>query len=176
MGNENARPEAAAADPETALVALRQILRTTGQRSRQVQREAGVTTPQLLVLRSIAELGEVTTGRLAARVSLSQPTVTAIVERLAARGLIDRYRSETDRRVVHNRLTRRGRRAMEAAPPLLDEEFMARFASLPAERRREIVATLRTVATLVGADADEAAPLLDLDSAVADSDGELSSY
>ena len=144
------------------LVALRRILRATDLHSKQLYKQSGLTIPQVVVLRSVRELGEVTIGRISERVSLSQGTVTIILDRLEARGLVERYRSQADRRVVHARLTRIGRAALKRAPPLLHERFVEAFANLSPERQRRIVETLRQVAEMMGAAKLDAAPLLDI--------------
>src|SRR3546814_18184287 len=77
--------------------------------SKQLAREVGLTTPQVVLLQAVRDLGEVTTGQLSRRVSLSQGTVTTILDRLESRGLVERYRSAADRRVVHSRHTQLGR-------------------------------------------------------------------
>lgn len=145
------------------LGSLRRIIRAVDLHSKRLERETGLTTPQVLVLMAIRELGEVTTARIAARVSLSQATVTTIVDRLVARGLIERYRNTTDRRIVHSRLTATGEAALAKAPPLLDTIFVTAFRSLPASERDGLVAALERVAMLMGPAASaEPAPLIDL--------------
>src|SRR3546814_13458569 len=74
--------------------------------SKQLSREVGLTTPQVVVLQAVRDLGEVTTGQLSRLVSLRQGTVTTILDGLESRGLVERYRSAPDRRIVHSRLTR----------------------------------------------------------------------
>ena len=94
------------------LAAVRRIMHAADLRSRRLARETGLTAPQLAVLQAIADLGEVTTGRISADVSLSQATVTVILDRLMDRGLVERYRSPVDRRVVYSRLTKAGQQAL----------------------------------------------------------------
>lgn len=152
---------------EEVLVALRRIIRATDLHSKQLAKVSGLTISQVVVLRSIRALGEVTTGEVARRVNLSQGTVTTVLDRLEGRGFIERYRSASDRRVVHARLTAQGRAALKQAPSLLQERFLNAFASLDPQRQHEIVLTLQEVAAMMGADALDAAPLLDLASATA---------
>lgn len=145
------------------LGALRRIIRAVDLHSKRLERETGLTTPQVLVLRAIRELGEVTTARIASRVSLSQATITTIVDRLEARGLIERYRNRDDRRVVHSRLTPGGEAALAKAPALLDAIFLKAFRELPGSEQDGIVTALERVAGLMGPAASaEPAPLLDL--------------
>ena len=128
------------------LLLLRRMIRAADLYSRQLVRTTGLTVPQLLVLRAIEELGEVTAGRVSAQVSLSQATVSTILDRLEGRGLIERYRSAVDRRVVHARLTPAGERALAMAPPPLQERFSLWFEGLPASEQALILSALRRVA------------------------------
>lgn len=145
---------------EEVLVILRQIIRATDLRSKQIAKQTGMTTAQLVVLQSIARLGEVTTREISHRVSLSQATVTTIMDRLSERGFIERYRSAMDRRVVYTRLTAKGRSAIASAPTLLHEEFAVRFKELSSAEQRRIVANLKRVAVMMDATELDAAPML----------------
>lgn len=150
------------ARPHRVLVALRQIIRATDLHSKQLFKQAGLTIPQIVVLQSIRDMGEVSTGQVSERVNLSQGTVTSVLDRLESRGLIERYRSVTDRRVVHARLTRQGRAILKKAPPLLHDRFVKAFAELSGSKQEQIVKTLEDVAEMMGAEHIDAAPLLDI--------------
>lgn len=144
------------------LVALRRIIRATDMHSKRVSKESGLTTAQVVILQSIRDLGEVTTGRISDQVNLSQGTVTTIMDRLEQRGLIERYRSDRDRRVVHARLTETGVSALQKAPPLLHHRFIESFAGLDSSKQAQIVTTLEDVAEMLGVGQLDAAPLLDV--------------
>jgi DNA-binding MarR family transcriptional regulator len=146
----------------TVLVALRRIIRATDLHSRRISKATGLTVPQLVVLQAIRELGEVTTGRIAGEVSLSQATVTVIIDKLEERGLLTRYRSAVDRRVVHTALTPAGRRQLDRAPALLHDSFTSRFEALPEAHRRRIERSLSQVAAMMDAEDLDVAPLLDV--------------
>jgi DNA-binding MarR family transcriptional regulator len=152
---------------EDVLVALRRIIRASDLRSRELARQTGLTTAQLIVLRAILRLGEVNTRAISGAVSLSPATVTTIMERLAERGFIERYRSTVDRRVVFTRLTAQGQRALAAAPVLLQEEFSQRFRALPADEQLALVRALDRIAAMMNAGDLECAPLLDAGTALA---------
>jgi len=144
------------------LVALRRIIRAVDLQSKRINKLSGLTTPQILILRAIATLGEVTSGRLSDHVTLSQATVTTILDRLESRGLIERYRSTVDKRIVHARLTTAGRRSLKKAPPLLHERFVEDFSQLDPPTQRSMVATLEQVAVMLGGSTLDAAPVLDV--------------
>lgn len=150
-----ARPED---DPTRSLVqSVRRIAQAIDVRSREIARLTGLTLPQLLVLQSIRALGEVSTSAISRDVSMSSPTVVAVLDRLEARALISRYRSTADRRIVHARLTDQGRRALETAPNLLREDALARWLLLPVEQRQVLANALSVLSELMAATAGGAA-------------------
>jgi DNA-binding MarR family transcriptional regulator len=153
----------APAPRDEVLAALRRIIRATDLYSKQLERDVGMTVPQIIVMQSIRDLGEVTTSQVSVRVSLSQATVTSILDRLTERELVERYRSTRDRRIVHTRLTKKGKLALRKAPTLLHEQFLARFEELPARRQKEIIAALKDVAEMMGVTDLAAVPGLDGD-------------
>jgi len=135
-------------------VAVRRILHAADLRSRRLSRETGLTAAQLAVLQSIADLGEVTTGRISADASLTQATVTVILDRLVERGLVERYRSADDRRIVHSRLTAAGAQALAAAEPAVSARLVRQFERLPEDKQAELVTSLEWMVQALGV-ADE---------------------
>jgi DNA-binding MarR family transcriptional regulator len=140
-------PAPEATDP--LVRAVRRIAQAVDVRSREIARLTGLTLPQLLVLQSIRGLGEVSTSAISRDASMSPPTVVAVLDRLEARGMIVRYRSTTDRRIVHARLTDEGREALRTAPGLLRDDALSRWAALPAERREALADAMGLLSELM---------------------------
>ena len=101
---------------DEVLVALRQIIRAIDMHSRRLIKEAGLTSPQLLLLKGIDELGQISMRQLADHTNMSQATATTIMDRLESRQLVQRVRSNTDKRKVHATLTDAGRALLAQAP------------------------------------------------------------
>ena len=133
------------------LAAIRRIVHAVDRHSKTVEKASGLTLPQLVVLAAIRAQGQVTSARLSAAVSLSPATVTVILDKLEARGLIERYRNLEDRRVVHSRLTHAGAEVLARSPRFLHERFVQGFAGLPAARQEAMLRALEEVAELMGA-------------------------
>ena len=142
------------------LVALRRIIRSIDIHSRALVKHYGFTGPQLVVLQEIAKHGEITPGRLANAVSLSQATVSGILERLQKRGLIDRRRSETDRRQVLVRSTREATYMLETGPPIMQLSFVEAFNGLESWEQTMILSSLQRLVSLMDAETLDAAPML----------------
>lgn len=145
---------------DAVLVALRRIIRATDIYSQKLRKTVGLTTPQLLVLRTVAQTSDVTLGRVARNLSLSQATVTTLVDRLENGGYIVRARSEEDRRRVFVRLTAAGREVLSRAPDLLQDRLVRRFEKLEEWERSMITAALQRTAALMDASELDASPVL----------------
>ena len=68
---------------------------------------------QLHVLGVLAESGPGTVSSLAARLGISAPSTSAVVDRMVEAGLVERTRSEEDRRVVSVTISPSGREVIE---------------------------------------------------------------
>ncbi len=144
------------------LVSLRRIIRATDLQSKRMVKSCGLTIPQIMVLRAINALGDVTVKRISDDVSLSQATVTTILNRLEDKKLAERVRSSVDKRVVNARLTEAGAAVLLATPPLLHEKFIERFEALEDWEKTQILSALQRVATMMDAETIDASPLLDI--------------
>ena len=157
---------------DSALIALRQILRATEISSRALAKSSGLTTSQHIVLQLLAGSNGMTQSELAREASLSHATVTALLERMTARGLVDRARDAADRRKILVRITDLGRETLESAPSLLQQRFEERFMKLAEWERAFLVAALERTVRLLDAEDLDAAPVLDIGTLTIGKDGE----
>lgn len=147
---------------ESVLIALRRVIRATDLHSRNLIKTTGLTAPQLLLLQAIRTKGEVSIGKLANEISLSQATVTNIIDRLESRGYIFREKSSLDKRKVYLYLTDKGEMAVKDAPVPLQESFVNQFKGLEDWEQHMIISALQRVAQMMDAHRIDAAPVLDV--------------
>lgn len=147
---------------QEVLISLRQIMRATDLHSRKLMKLHGLTIPQAVVLRAVQDLGNVTVRRISNNVSLSQATVTTILNRLEQRGLVHRHRNTKDKRVVNVALTEEGETMLANSPKMLHESFVNRFEALEPWEQTLILSSLQRVAAMLEAEDIDAAPLLGL--------------
>lgn len=145
---------------EDVLVALRRVIRATDLHSKFLARTTGLTTPQMLLLQTISHKEAMTIGELANEISLSQATVTVILDRLEKRELVTRVRSTEDKRKVHVHLTQAALATLEQAPVPLQQQFAQQFSALQDWEQASIISALQRVATMMDAGELEASPLL----------------
>tara|TARA_R110002072_G_scaffold56097_4_gene145534 strand:+ start:17569 stop:18042 length:474 start_codon:yes stop_codon:yes gene_type:complete len=147
-------------DYEDILVSLRQITRAIDIHSRDLQKQTGLTTSQLLVLEAIERIETPTPGSVAKEVVLSQATVTSLLDRLESRGLVRREKMATDKRSVRLVLTDEGSQKTQSAPEILQSEFLAKYRKLEPWERQMLVASLSRIASMMNAEDLDASPIL----------------
>jgi DNA-binding MarR family transcriptional regulator len=130
------------------LKAIRRLARAVDLQSRRIDRELGLTLPQYIVLTAVQDLGNGTSREIAAAADLSPATVVGILDKLEAKGLVERERSTTDRRSVHTRLTAGGAATLARIPFPLGPDFEGAFAALPPEARARTIGALEDLASL----------------------------
>ncbi|MDP5030102.1 MAG: MarR family transcriptional regulator [Paraglaciecola sp.] len=149
---------------EELLISLRKVIRAIDMYSKKLNKDTGLTSPQLLVLQQIALREDVMVKDIAQSINLSSATVTSILDRLEPRGLVIRQRSTVDKRKVGLYVTPKGLDAISGAPTPLQEHFIKRFETLAEWEQTQLVATMQRLASMMDAQDIDAAPLLELDS------------
>ena len=116
--------------------------------------ELDITYPQYLVLLVLWEQDGVRVSRIGDRLHLDSATLTPLLKRLEARGLIERRRSAVDERVVEVFLTGEGKRARRRAQDI--PEAMLCKSRLSLAELSRLRTTLQEITTSL-VEADEAA-------------------
>lgn len=160
MNKCSLKPDTANTITNDVLIAIRKIMQSISMNSRSLVKRVGLTGPQLVILQAVVHSGEVSVGEVAKAISLSQGTVTGILERMQKRGLVARRRSDTDRRRVLVKATAAGEQLLETAPPLMQEAFVERFSSLEKWEQTMILSALQRLVTIMDASTIQAAPIL----------------
>jgi len=149
---------------DDVLTALRRVIRATDLHSKHLEKTAGLTAPQLLLLQILQSRAsnKVTSGALADEMSLSQATVTTVLDRLEARELVQRQRSSSDKRKVYVTLTEEGARTLKLAPAPLQQYFAQQFQALEDWEQTMILSALQRIAHMMNAQNLDASPVLDV--------------
>ncbi|MFA7553638.1 MAG: MarR family transcriptional regulator [Spongiibacteraceae bacterium] len=147
---------------KAVLIALRRVIRATDLHSKHLAKTTGLTAPQILLLQTIREHGDITIGQIANEMSLSQATVTTILDRLEKREMVYRKRSQEDKRKVHAYLTQPAIEMLEHAPVPLQDQFSRQFDALQDWEQTMIISSLQRVAEMMDAQHIDASPVLDI--------------
>ena len=106
----------------------------------------GVTPTQLSVLKLLAEIGDLSLGTLSKEIRAHNSTVTGIVDRMEAAGLVERARSDEDRRVWIIRLTTAGKKVAERARVSPWDVLRQALAELSPSDQEKLTSLMRKVA------------------------------
>ena len=93
---------------------FRIIIGAVRQHSREL--ETASAEAQVWMLAAIAETPEITVSRLSRALSIHVSTASNLLDKLAKRGLVERLRSDDDRRAVRLRITPAGQAVLDRAP------------------------------------------------------------
>jgi DNA-binding MarR family transcriptional regulator len=147
---------------DEVLISLRRVTRAIDLHSKHLMKTAGLTAPQMLILQTLRDQGDAIISDVANQISLSQATVTSILDRLEKRGLVMRERSRQDKRKVFACLTEAGNDLIRNAPMPLQYYFIRQFSDLQDWEQTQIISALQRVAHMMDAQHIDAAPLLDV--------------
>ncbi|MBF9014655.1 MULTISPECIES: MarR family winged helix-turn-helix transcriptional regulator [unclassified Oceanispirochaeta] len=139
---------------------LRQIIRAIDLQSKKLSKRYGLTGPQLIVLKEIHKGSDRPISAIAKEVSLSQATVTSILDRLEQQGFATRQRSSLDKRKVNILLTEKSEKILDTNPSLLQEEFTDEFEKLEEWEKNMIISSLQRMASMLNAEKIISPPLL----------------
>ena len=145
---------------DNVLIAIRKIIQAIDLNSKKLVKQVGLTGPQLVILQEISRLGTVSVGEVAKNVSLSQGTVTGILERMEKRGVVVRQRSNQDKRRVMVRITESGNKILSNAPPIMQERFLGKFSQLEGWEKTMILSALQRLVFMMDAKTLVAEPYL----------------
>ncbi len=147
---------------DTSLIALRRILRATELYGRTLAQTAGLTPVQIRVLQIVLSHGSATPKQISLQMGVSPATISTLLDRLETKSMLERQRSDVDRRQTNIVLTEKGRKAVEGAPDPLQQKYVKEFEALADWEQAMIVAALERVAAMLNASAIDASPLLDM--------------
>ena len=108
----------------------------------------GVTVSQCYVLEAL-EQGPLYMQEVAERLNVANSTITRSVDRLVARGLIERQMGERDRRSIQIGLTASGKELLTAIQSEIITDNRAILEALPEDVRDHVIETIERLSELV---------------------------
>lgn len=147
------------------LIKLRKIVRSINLESKRVEKEQGVSIPQLLCLQYLAEQDEfkANASKLKAFLNLNASTITGIINRLEKKGLVAKLPNITDKRVTIISLTTGGLELLQSAPITFQQKLSEKLQALPPEKLKTIIEGIDLLTELMEVDEIEASPIITAD-------------
>jgi DNA-binding MarR family transcriptional regulator len=125
---------------------LRRIFKAIQDYSYDVSDKFGTTGPQLWALKMILQNEGLSLGELGRRMYLHPSTITGLIDRLEKKGLAERDRDQTDRRVIKLHLTPNGKGLVKRAPNPIQGKMIHGLRKL---KRKELNSIYHSIKKLV---------------------------
>ncbi len=139
--------------------ALRQISNLLYHNSREMRRRYGISTPQLLVLKTILDADKpLSSIEISRSLDVSPSNITGIVDRLEKMGLVQRWRKEDDRRTLNIIPTEEGKQLGQETSLLIEEKLVKGLKDLNRIEISSIYLALEKIIQIAGKETIEALP------------------
>ncbi|HBM80019.1 MAG TPA: MarR family transcriptional regulator, partial [Clostridiaceae bacterium] len=104
-----------------------------------------LTGPQGMLILILAHYGKMKISDLSERLTLSNSTVSGIVDRLEKQGLVERIRSKDDRRVIYVNITSESRKKVEKHHKEIEKRFNSMIQNAAPDEIDKIITGLITL-------------------------------
>ncbi len=152
-------------DTTEVLIKIRKIVRSINLESKKIQKEYGVSIPQILCLNYLkkSENYQATQGEIKKFLHLNASTTSGIINRLETKGFIARLPKFGDKRTVTISLTSKGDKLLKEIPSLLHEQLSQKLAKLHPDRIKNLEDSLELLIDLLEIDSIEASPMITIE-------------
>lgn len=124
---------------------MRQIVAITSQEIEERMAEYGLTDAQWKPLLMIGQGQCKTAAELARQACSDTGAVTRLLDRVEAKGLVQRCRSQADRRVVNLELTEEGQQLAKKVPHILSDVLNTLLAGFSEDEAKQLMTLLQRV-------------------------------
>jgi MarR family transcriptional regulator, lower aerobic nicotinate degradation pathway regulator len=137
-------------DVKRVLDAIRNLVRVLRLSDHDAARFHGISSAQMFVLHHIGQTEGISITELAAATVTDQSSVSVVVKKLETARLVTRRWSADDARRASLRITPKGRRLIDKAPPTAQERLVAAVRSMPAAEQRRLSTMLDLIVSQIG--------------------------
>jgi DNA-binding MarR family transcriptional regulator len=130
---------------------LRRVFQILNEQSKKVERETGLTGPQLWAIKTINERSPINISDLANKLYLHPISVIGIVDLLEKQDLVKRRPSKDDYRVVWIELTAKGNDLVKSAPEVAQGLLVSGLEEISANNLIEIDRSMKHLVKIFGA-------------------------
>lgn len=154
------------------LIKIRKIVRSINLESKKIQKEYGVSIPQVLCLNLLnnSENYQTTQGEIRKFLHLNSSTTSGIINRLENKGLVARLPKSGDKRVVTIALTSKGEKLLNQIPSLLHEQLSKKLQKLDDKTLINVENSLELLVNLLEIGELDASPMLTIEDHIEETD------
>jgi DNA-binding MarR family transcriptional regulator len=157
-------------DTTEILIKIRKIIRSINLESKKIQKEHGVSIPQVLCLNFLHDAYnyQSTQGDIRKFLNLNSSTVSGIIDRLEKKGYLARLPKSGDKRIVNIALTSAGDKLLKNIPSLLHEQLSEKLQKLDDDKLLAVKESLDILVNLLEIQEIEASPMITNDDSLED--------
>lgn len=144
------------------LTSLRRIIRTVNLESKRIEKEYGISIPQLLCLHFLRKQKnyQASHKQLKDQLSLNASTITGIISRLEKKGLVAKLPRFGDRRVSLVTLTAKGENMLNNSPQPMHLKLSRKLEKLSPDELDKLQQAFVLISNFLEADDLDASPIL----------------
>ncbi|MEP2771859.1 MAG: MarR family transcriptional regulator [Fulvivirga sp.] len=152
-------------DSTSVLINIRKIIRSVNLESKRIQKEFGLSIPQLLALNYLNNLSDykATHTELAKYLNLNSSTLTGIISRLEKKGWVAKIPNQNDRRVTYISLTSSGTKLLKSTPQLMHQRLSEKLQKLSSTQFEELESAFDLIIKFMEIEDVDASALLTID-------------
>ena len=136
------------------VTSIRKLRRSVYHASKQF----GLTETQSDVLRALLVYGAMSSAELSRTLYVTPANITGVIDRLENKGLVERIRQQTDRRVSLVMLTETGKNLSKQLPDPIEKKLISGLVSLGQEHVQTLGEAMNRIISLISAEKMEEAP------------------
>ena len=152
-------------DSTSILIKIRKIVRSTNLESKKIQKEYGVSIPQVLCLNYLktSKSYQATHKCIRDFLTLNSSTVTGIIDRLEKKGLVARLPKRDDKRNTYITITSKGVQLLDRIPPLMHDRLSTKLDKLNENDLNSIMDALDIIVDFLDVGSIDAAPVITIE-------------
>lgn len=152
-------------DTTDILIKIRKLVRSIDIESKKIQKDYGVSIPQVLCLNFLHDSPnyQSTQGEIRRFLNLNPSTVSGIINRLEKKGHLARLPKSGDKRVVKIALTSAGDKLLNTIPALLHEQLSEKLQRLNDDEVKMVESGLETLVKILDIEQLEASPMITME-------------
>lgn len=137
-------------------------MRSINLESKRVDKELGVSIPQLLCLQFLADQEDYSANasKLKGFLNLNASTITGIISRLEKKNLVVKLPKSTDKRITLISLTAKGLQLIKNAPITFQQKLSEKLQAIPPEELKTIIDGIDLLTELMEVDEIDASPII----------------
>ena len=124
------------------IFSIRRLIQASELYSKELNKKYQISAAQLNCILTLYEFGPLPPSKIALHMMVKSSTVTGVVDRLENKGLAERMRNYTDRRMITIQLTEAGKKLAENAPPPIQQKIIDGLKQTENAKKEQIVNAL----------------------------------